>query len=146
MPRRQEMVFRIGCIAALLTAALHMVGHLLGPQAPANDTERQLLDLMTSYRFALPGGASRSILEFQTGFSLVFALFLATVGGVGLVVRQRASHDPALALAVARVFALSMAVLLVISLTHFFIIPTICIALVAVCFAIASVSAPEGET
>ena len=46
-------------------------------------------------------------------------------------------------LAVARVFALSAAVLLVISLTHFFIIPTICIALVAVCFAIASVAAPE---
>jgi hypothetical protein len=143
MPRRQEMVFRIGCIAALLTAALHMVGHLSGPSAPANATERQLLDLMTSYRFPFPGGAHRSLLEFQTGFSLVFALFLATVGGAGLVVRRRAAEDPALVLAVSRVFAMSMAVLLVISLTHFFIIPTMCIALVAVCFAIASVAAPD---
>jgi len=144
MPHRQVMVFRIGCIAALLTAAVHMVFHLMGPQAPANDTEQQLLDLMTNYKFLLPGGASRSLLEFQTGFSLVFALFLATMGGAGLVVQKRAANDPPLALAVARVFALSSAILLVISLTHFFIIPTICIALVAVCFAIASVAAPEG--
>lgn len=144
MPRRQLMVFRIGCIAALLTAALHMAGHLAGPPPPANDSERQLLDLATNYKFLWPGGASRSLLDFQSGFSLTFATLLATIGGVGLVVMKRGSSDPLLMLGVARVFALGSAVLLVISLTYFFIIPTTCIALVAVCFAISSVAAPDG--
>ena len=143
MPWRQVVVFRIGCIAALLTAAMHMAGHLSGTQAPANDTERQLLDLMTTYQFPLPGGTARSALELQSGFSLVFALFLATMGGAGLVIQKRAPTDPVIVLAIARVFAVSAAILLVISLTHFFIIPTMCIALVAVCFAISSVAAPD---
>ena len=144
MPWRQIVVFRIGCFAALLTAAVHMAGHLSGPPPAGTDTERQLLDLMTTYRFPLPGGATRSVLELQSGFSLVYALFLATIGGGGLVIQQRAATDPIIVLATARVLAVSAAILLVISLTHFFIIPTMCIALVAVCFAISSVAAPEG--
>ena len=120
-----------------------MIGHASGTQPPANETERQLLELMATYRFPFPGGTSRSLLELQSGFSLAFALLLATIGGTGLVVQKRAATDPAIVLAVARVFALSAAILLVISLTHFFIIPTMCIALVAVSFAIASVAAPE---
>jgi hypothetical protein len=59
------------------------------------------------------------------------------------VIQKRAATDPIIVLAIARVFAVSAAILLVISLTHFFIIPTMCIALVAVCFAISSVAAPE---
>jgi hypothetical protein len=143
MPARQLLVFKIGCIAAILTAMLHMAGHLAGPTPPANETEVKLLDLATSYKMPLPGGAQRSLMDFQTGFSLTYAVFLAMVGGAGLVVRRRASGDPLLMLAVARVFAGGGAVLVAISLTYFFIIPTICVAFMTVCFAIASVASPE---
>lgn len=142
MPRRQLTVFRIGCYLAFLTAALHLVGHLSGPQPPANDTERQIVQLMTDYRFAMPGGGSRSMMDFMNGFSLTFGLFVATMGGVGLIVARRGTDDPVLMLGAARALAGSTAVLLVISLTHFFIVPTICIAAVAVCFAMASVRPP----
>jgi hypothetical protein len=43
---------------------------------------------------------------------------------------------------VARVLAGASVVTLVITLTHFFIVPAILMALVAVCFAMASVKAP----
>lgn len=142
MPRRQLAVLKIGCYLAFLSAALHMAGHLMGPQPPANDTERQLLDLMTTYRFAMPGGSTRSMMEFMNGFSLALALFLSTMGGVGVIVAKRAAEDQVLMLGIARTLAAASAVLLVISLTHFFIVPTICLAACAVCFAMASVRAP----
>jgi hypothetical protein len=142
VPRRQVAIFRIGCYLAFVAAALHMVGHLQGPQPPANDTERQLIELATTYRIQMPGGGARSYMEFLNGFSLTLALFLATLGGVGLMVARRSSDDPALMLAIARTLAAASVVLLVISLTHFFIIPTICIASFAVCFATASVRPP----
>ena len=70
-------------------------------------------------------------------------MLLATIGGGGLVIQKRAATDPIIVLAIARALAVSAAILLVISLTHFFIIPTMCIALVAVCFAISSVRGPS---
>ena len=143
MPARQLLIFKIGCLAALFTAAVHLVGHIAGMPPPANETEARLLDLATSYKTTLPGGAQRSFMDLQTGFSLSYSLFLAMIGGAGLVVRRRASGDPLLMRAVARVFAGGGAVLMAISLAYFFIIPTMFAAFVTVCFAIASVASPE---
>ena len=143
MPARQLLIFKIGCIAAIVTALLHLVGHVSGTPPPSNETEAKLMDLAMNYKATLPGGAQRSLMDLQIGFSLSYALFLAMIGGAGLVVRRRASGDPLLMLAVARTFAGGGAVLLAISLTYFFIIPTMCIAFVTVCFAIASVASPE---
>ena len=42
------------------------------------------MDLRRPTRFPLPGGAERSLMDLQAGFSLVFAVFLATIGGGGL--------------------------------------------------------------
>jgi hypothetical protein len=142
VPFRQLMVFRIGCIAAVITAVVHLIGHVLGPQAPVNGTERELVRLATTYEFQLPGGASRSLMDFMDGFSLAFAVLLASLGGAGYVVQKRAAADPLLLLAVARTFAAAGVVLVVISLTHFFIVPTVFMALITFCFALASVKAP----
>ena len=56
MPWRQVIVFRIGCFAALLTASVHMIGHASGTQPPANETERQLLELMATLPVSFPRG------------------------------------------------------------------------------------------
>ena len=91
----------------------------------------------------MPGGTTRSLMDFLNGFSLVFALFLATIGGLGLMVVKRAQARPAvLTLAVARTFTVSSIALLGISLTKFFIVPTLFIAVMAVCFFCASVQSP----
>lgn len=140
MPPRQVWIFKFACWVCFASAALHMVGHIMGPPAPVNSTEKQLFDLAGSYYFRMPGGAERSMLDFQRGFSLAFSVMFAAFGAVGLIVQKRGQADAVLVRAVARALALSGLVLLVISLTHFFIVPTLFIALMTVSFAVASVS------
>jgi len=142
VPRRQVVVFRIGCYLALLMAAVHLVGHVAGPQAPTNDTERQLLDLATNYQYDVPGGAKRALMDFMNGFSLAYSMLLATMGALGLVIAKRGLEDPVLMVGAARVIALGCAGLLLVSLTHFFIVPTIFTAAILVPFAVASVRPP----
>src|SRR5262245_3324929 len=142
MPPRQLAVFRIGCVATLLTVALHLVGHVSGGLRPENETEAKALDLATNYKFALPGGAHRSLMDFADGYSLSFAMLLATIAVTGLVVAKRGHDDGRLMLAVAAPFAIGSSVLTVIGLTHFFIIPAMWFALMATCFAVASVASP----
>ena len=140
MPDRQIWFFKFGCWVAFATALVHLVGHVIGPQAPANDTERQLVTLATSYHYQLPGGASRSLMDFMDGFSLMFEVLVAGLGAVGLAVVKRAGQDVPLMLAVARALAVTSAALLVISHVFFFIVPTLFIAMMALCFAFSSVS------
>ena len=125
MPPRQIWIFKFGCWATLLTAVVHLAGQLAGPQAPANDTERTLESLATTYRFVLPGGAERSLMDLMNGFSLIFALSLATMGSLGLIVQRRAAHDLELMLRVARTLAVTSLVMLIVSLTNFFIVPSL---------------------
>lgn len=144
MANRQIVLFRIGCWAAIVTAAVHMFGHVSGPGPAANDTEQQLLDMAGSYQFALPGGGRRALLEMMDGFSLAFATLMVTLGGVGLIVEKRGRGDDLLMRAVARLLAAGTIGVLVISFTHWFIVPTMFLAFVTLCFVLASVPRPEG--
>lgn len=143
MPPRQLWLFKLGCWIAFLAAAVHLAGQLAGGLRPGNDTERQLLGLATTYRFAMPGGAERSLMDFIHGFGWSFALFAATMGAVGLVAASRGRTDGALARATARVLAAAGAMLCVISLVYFFLVPTAFLLAMTVCFGLASVRAPE---
>jgi hypothetical protein len=143
VPPRQLFVFKFGCWAALVSALVHMAGHLIGQPAPANDTERQLAALATSYQYSMPGGAMRSLMDFLSGYSLMFALQLATMGAAGLAVARRAHHDGTLMRGVARAFAVCGALMLVLSMVYFFLIPSMFLSTVALCFGMASVAPPE---
>jgi hypothetical protein len=143
VPRRQLTIFTIGCWVAIITAAVHLAGHVSGPAEPANDLERQLTELATTYRKPMTGGSARSLMDFMNGFSLAFSVFLAMIGGVGLVVRKRCHEDGAAMLAVARALAGGGVVLVAISLSYWFIVPSIFLALMTVCFAFAAVRPPS---
>jgi hypothetical protein len=143
MGHRQLVIFRIGCWAAILTAVLHTAAHIHGLLAPQSEDHRILLDTAEALQFELAGGGSRSLLEFTRGYSLSFALFLAVMGGTGLIVAKRGRSDEVLMSAVSRVFAAGSAALLVVSLTHWFILPTIAIAFFTLCFALTSVARPQ---
>ena len=118
---------------------MHLVGHFSSFASPANDTERQLLESASQYRFAFPGGAERSLMDLLAGFSLSFAMLLAGVGGIGLVVAKRGYEDEWLMAGVARASAITGAVLLAISLAYFFVVPAMFIALMTVAYGLASV-------
>jgi hypothetical protein len=143
MGHRQLVIFRIGCWAAILTAALQAYVHVRPPSAPQSEEHRILMDTAESLQFELPGGGSRSLMELMRGYGLSFTVLLAVVGGSGLMIAKRGRTDEILMLGVARVFAAGGVALLVISYTHWYIIPTMCIAFFALCFALASVRPPK---
>jgi len=140
MPRRQLSVFKVGCYIAFLTAALHMTGHFL--MAPSTDAERELFDHMQALPLGLPGAPAHTMMDLYRGFSLTYSLMLALTGGLGLIVARRGVQDPTLMLAVARALAGGYLVMTVIGFTNFFIVPTMLMAAVCVCFALASVRSP----
>ena len=64
--------FTAGAALLLLLGLMHAVS-LFEKLAPANDTEKQLLELMSSYKFNLMG-SSRSMADMLMGFSVSFML------------------------------------------------------------------------
>ena len=139
---RQHWLLMVGCWAAIGTAALHLFGQLFGGAPPVTDSERQLDVLSNTVLFALPGGTFRSTSELMIGFSLAFSGLLAGLGAVGLVVARRGAAVDALLFGVARTLAIVWLAMTVLSLKYFFIIPTMCLALSTICFALASVRPP----
>lgn len=136
----QRTAFKVGCYLAFFTAALHMVGQVAGGLEPADQTQRDVLELAANHKFLFPGGVMRSLMDLQDGFSLVFAVLTALSGGMGLIVARRAIGDPLLMTATARAMAGAYLVLLAISLTHFFIVPTMCFLAIAAAFSLAAVT------
>ncbi len=104
-PVWSRRLFVIGAWVLIACGAMHMVGYALSMKGtPENETEKQLLGLMNSYK--LPG-IGRSMQELMNGFSLTFAVLSATIGAICLVVR---SADHALRQRVAMTVALAMIV------------------------------------
>ncbi len=82
-------LFTAGAVLLLLLGLVHSLS-LLEKPIPANDTERQLMDLMAHYRFNLMG-SMRSMDNFLRGFSISFMLGVFCVGAIDLVLaRERA--------------------------------------------------------
>ncbi len=105
---------------------------------PANDTERQLLGLMSSYKFNLMG-SSRSMENLMRGFSISFMLGAWGLGALDLVlVRER----PGLLKRVALVNVIWLAVMTTVSLTYFFAAPSFCLTVTLVIFGLAWVQLP----
>ncbi len=139
---RQHWLFTVGCWVAIATAALHLVGQFAGQPEPASDAERQWRTLSTTVQFAFPGGTARSPQDLATGFGLTFSVLMAGLGVAGLMVARRAATLDAVLFGVARTFAVVGAAMMTLSLVYFFIIPTMCLALFTMCFALASVTPP----
>jgi hypothetical protein len=144
MPRRQVWFFRFGSWSAIVSGAACLAAHVLGLLLPAGAAERAALGPAAVHQLTMPGGAARSLLDLVDGGALAVALLLAAIGGIGLIVAKRGRADVVLMSAVARAVAVAAVGLLVISLTKFFIVPTLFIAVVATCFLVASVEAPAG--
>ena len=100
---------------------------------PANDTERQLLDLMTNYKFNLLGSL-RSMYELMRGFSIVFMLSALLLGVLALLL---SGERAALLKRVAAVTTVWLVLVTAISLQYFFIIPTSFLAVALLLFALA---------
>jgi hypothetical protein len=134
-PPRQVWLFQLGCWVAFATAVLHLIGHLVFPIP----TGASAITGRPPGLFLVPGQDIPSAPDVANGFSLSWALLLATLASAGLAVGKRGFEDTVLLRGVARAYALGAAVLLVISVQNFFSLQSFFIAIVALCFALAMV-------
>jgi hypothetical protein len=135
-------LFKAGTAALLVLGLVHSLS-LIRERVPANDTERQLLGLMSSYKFNLMGSA-RSMSDLLRGFSVSFML-----GALGfalfdlLLFRERAGLLKRAALA----NIIWLAAMTGVSLYYFFIVPTSFLAVTLLIFVLAWLNMPaEGTT
>ena len=112
-------LFTAGGVWLLVLGAVHFLS-LVKPLAPQNDTERQLIDLMTNYRFNL-AGSMRSMGELMTGFSVSFMLAALVMGALALTLRRQPA---ALLKRVTLVYLAWLAAMAAVTIRYFFIFPT----------------------
>jgi len=112
-------LFKTGAVVLLLAGLVHSLS-LFGKPTSENDTERQLLDLMSNYKFNLMG-SMRSMDNLLRGFSISFMLAAFSMGGLDLVLSRERSG---LLKRVALVNAIWLAAITAVSLRYFFVMPT----------------------
>jgi hypothetical protein len=135
-------LFTTGAGLLLLLGLVHSLS-LFETPVPANDTERQLQDLMSNYKFNIMG-SMRTMDNFLRGFSISFMLSMLGLGTLDLMLcRERAGLLKRAAL----VNAILLAAMTVVSVRYFFVFPTSCLAAALLIFAAAWLKAPgEGKT
>jgi len=111
---------------------------LIHDLVPKNDTERQLLDLMTNYKFTFMGSL-RSMAQLLRGFSISFMLSAFGVGALDLLLaRERSS----LLKRVALVNMIWLALMTANSIRYFFLAPTSFFSVILLLFALAWLKLP----
>jgi len=145
MSKLSPVAFRTGAWISIVTALVHLVGHVAGPQAPRNETEAKLTELMTTYGFALPGAPRRTMMEFFDGFSLQFTLSLALTGILALAIARSRGAVPELYRFTAIALAGSYGILFGISLRYFFLAPSVFLGLAFLAFALSLVPGSESS-
>jgi hypothetical protein len=135
-------LFKAGAVELVLLGLVHSLS-LFGKKVTGNDSERQLLDLMTNYKFVLMG-STLTMEGFLRGFSISFLIAMLGIGVLDLVLaRERAGLLKRAAL----VNAILLAAMTANSLRYFFVVPTSFLALGLLLFALAWVKLPgEGNT
>jgi hypothetical protein len=135
-------LFKAGAVALLLVGLVHSPSLLRDP-VPANDTEKQLLGLMSSYKFNLLGSV-RTMAGMLRGFSVSFMLAALGFGVFDMVLsRERAGLLKRAAL----INIIWLAAMTAISLHYFFIVPTSFLGTTLLIFVLAWLKLPaEGTT
>ena len=135
-------LFKAGAVALLILGLVHSLS-LIREQVPANETERQLLGLMSGYRFNLMGSI-RTMNDLVRGFSVSF--MLAALGFALfdlLLFRERAGLLKRAALA----NIIWLAAMTAVALRYFFIIPISFFTATLLVFVLAWLKLPsEGTT
>jgi hypothetical protein len=139
--KRGRRVFTAGAILLIILGLVHSLSLIKAP-VPSNDTERQLLDLMSNYKFDLMG-SQRSMDNLFLGFSISFMLAALALGALDLVLRRERAH---LLNRIALVNVLWLAAMTGVSLRYFFAFPTSFLAAALLVFLLAWLTLPSAAT
>jgi hypothetical protein len=130
-------LFTAGAVVLVLLGLLHSLSFFEKP-VPANDTERQLFDLATGYKFNLMG-SMRSMDNMLRGFSISFMVGMLGLGVIDLVLARERSG---LLKRVALVNAIWLGTMTAVSLRYFFVFPTSCLVIGLLIFMLAWLKLP----
>lgn len=128
--------FLAGCVVLLLMAVAHFAASFQQPP-PRDETERQLLELITAYRMDLEG-TPRSMMEIFKGFSHFFEVASFGMALTGLMLAIGSVRDARVLRRVSIAYVVTLGFGLVISLTHWFIVPTLFLGAAMVLFAVSA--------
>jgi hypothetical protein len=131
-------LFTAGSIFLLLLGLVHSLS-LIGRPVPANETERQLLDLMSNYKFNLMG-SMRSMDNLMRGFSISFMLAALGFGAFDFALRRERAD---LLKRVALLNAVWLAVMTAVSLRYFFPAPTSFLVVALLIFTLSWIKLPS---
>jgi hypothetical protein len=125
-------LFLAGAVWLLILGGVHSLSFFV-TQVPANDTEKQLLDLMANYKFNLMGSMC-TMAGLMRGFSISFMLAALGFGALDLALaRERVG----LLKRVALVNIIWLAVMIAVSLRYFFVVPISFLTVALLLFALA---------
>jgi len=139
--RRGRRLFMAGAILLIVMGLVHSLSLVKAP-VPSNDTERQLRDLMSDYKFDLLG-SMRSMQNLMTGFSISFMLAALGLGAVDLSLWREPAE---LIKRIAIVNTLWLAVMTAVSVRYFFAAPTSFLAAALILFLLATLTLPRTRT
>ena len=134
-------LFTTGAVVLILLGLVHSLS-FFEKLVPANDTERQLLDLMSNYKFNLMG-SMRSMDNLLRGFSISFMVGVIGLGVLDLALARECSG---LLKRVSLINTIWLAVMTVISLLYFFAAPTSLLATALVIFVLAWLTLPRSAS
>jgi hypothetical protein len=134
-------LFIAGAVMLIVIAAVHSISLFQKPMV-RNDSEKQLMELMTTYRFTVMGSV-RTMNDFLRGFSISFALASLGFGVLDCTLRRERA---ALLKRVALVNVIWLAVMTGVSWHYFFAAPTSFLAATMLIFVLAWVKLPAAET
>lgn len=141
MLQRYRFWLVLAIVFLFLTALIHGSSLFLQP-APQNETERQLIELMTSYKQDFGAGFKRSTKELVTALSSCFSL-VSLLGGLTLTYLLRKRVEPALLKGIAAIHAGVFGVCFAIMVAFTFLPPIILTGLIFICLLISFVLIPR---
>lgn len=136
--RRGRRLFIAGAVLLIVMGLVHSLS-LIKPPTAANETERQLLDLMSNYRFNLLG-SMRSMQDLMTGFSIAFMFAALGLGAVDFVLRRERAE---LLKRIALLNTVWLAAMTAVSLRYFFAPPTSFLIAALLLFLLAALTLPR---
>jgi hypothetical protein len=123
MLKRYRFWLWLAVVFLFLTALIHATSLFLEPAAQ-NETERQLFDLMSSYKQDFGAGFKRSTKELVTALSACFS-FLCLLGGLTLAFLLRKQAEVRIMKGVVGIHALVFGICLAVMVVFTFLPPII---------------------
>jgi hypothetical protein len=127
-------------VVLFIAGAVHSVGLFISP-SPANETERQMLDLMMHYKQDFGFGFHPTMWDLFRSLSSCFTfLCFLSVLTIGFLLKKRAASQ--LLQGIIRIHLLVFTVVLLVMIFLTFLVPIVFMALVVLCLAIGLATMP----